>query len=118
MTSIDQFSLTTTPIEQFFNKTELGTATGFVWTIGGEYYLITNWHVVTSRTPIHSSGMVVSHTTGRLASCAARSHVAAALQLSAVWGTARGTRPCSRIAGRNSGLVKWYRIMTRPRLIL
>ena len=49
MTNIDQFSLTTTPIEQFFNETELGTATGFVWTIGGRYYLITNWHVVTCR---------------------------------------------------------------------
>jgi hypothetical protein len=31
MTTVDQFSLTTTPIEQFFNETLLGTATGFVW---------------------------------------------------------------------------------------
>jgi hypothetical protein len=49
MTSIDQFSLTTTPIEQFFNETALGTATGFVWVRSGKYYLITNWHVVTCR---------------------------------------------------------------------
>lgn len=49
MTNIDQFSLTTTPIEQFFNDTLLGTATGFVWTNSGKYYLITNWHVVTCR---------------------------------------------------------------------
>ncbi len=49
MTNIDQFSMTTTPIEQFFEKTELGTATGFVWIVGDKYYLITNWHVVTCR---------------------------------------------------------------------
>lgn len=49
MISIDQFSLTTTPIEQYFNKTLLGTATGFVWKIDGRYFLITNWHVVTCR---------------------------------------------------------------------
>jgi hypothetical protein len=49
MTRIDQFSLTTTPIEQFFNNQLLGTATGFFWTVGGKHYLITNWHVVTCR---------------------------------------------------------------------
>lgn len=49
MTTIDPFSLTTTPIEQFFNATLLGTATGFVWSIGEKYFLITNWHVVTCR---------------------------------------------------------------------
>jgi hypothetical protein len=46
---MDQFSLTTTPIEQFFNNMLLGTATGFVWSNSGKYYLITNWHVVTLR---------------------------------------------------------------------
>ena len=46
---MDQFSLTTTSIEQFFNNTPLGTATGFVWSSNGKYYLITNWHVVTLR---------------------------------------------------------------------
>jgi hypothetical protein len=49
MTAIDQFSLTTTPVEQFFNNTLLGGATGFVWSNSGKYYLITNWHVVTCR---------------------------------------------------------------------
>jgi hypothetical protein len=32
---MDQFSLTTTPIEQFFNNMLLGTATGFVWSNSG-----------------------------------------------------------------------------------
>ncbi len=49
MTRIDQFSLTTTPIEQFFNGKLLGSATGFVWKIDGRYFLVTNWHVVTCR---------------------------------------------------------------------
>jgi Trypsin-like peptidase domain len=49
MTRIDQFSLTTAPIEQYFNETKLGVATGFVWQVGNQPYLITNWHVVTCR---------------------------------------------------------------------
>jgi hypothetical protein len=49
MTSIDQFSLSTTPIELYFNQTVLGTATGFVWNIADNFYLVTNWHVVTGR---------------------------------------------------------------------
>jgi len=47
MTRIDQFSLTTAPIEQHFNETKLGVATGFVWQVGDQLYLVTNWHVVT-----------------------------------------------------------------------
>lgn len=49
MTRIDQFSLATTPIEQYFNATLLGTATGFLWELNEEFYLITNCHVVTCR---------------------------------------------------------------------
>ncbi|MGV1014489.1 MAG: S1 family peptidase [Methyloceanibacter sp.] len=49
MTTIDQFSLTTAPIEQFFKSTSLGHATGFVWYLDGIFYLVTNWHVVTCR---------------------------------------------------------------------
>ncbi|ODR93939.1 hypothetical protein AUC70_10045 [Methyloceanibacter stevinii] len=49
MTRIDQFSLTTVPIEQFFNDTLLGGGTGFIWRADEIYYLITNWHVVTCR---------------------------------------------------------------------
>jgi len=47
MTRIEQFSLTTAPIEQYFNDTRLGVATGFVWQAGNQPYLVTNWHVVT-----------------------------------------------------------------------
>jgi hypothetical protein len=49
VTSIDQFSLVTTPIEPLFNDTVLGCATGFVWKVNRRYYLVTNWHVVTGR---------------------------------------------------------------------
>jgi hypothetical protein len=63
MTRIDQFSLTTTPIEQHFNQTLLGTATGFVWNIADKYYLVTNWHVVTCR--IFPSGENISPHGGR-----------------------------------------------------
>jgi hypothetical protein len=50
MTEIDQFSLTTVPIELFFNKTSLGHATAFVWkSVDNRYFLITNWHVVSGR---------------------------------------------------------------------
>jgi hypothetical protein len=49
MVRIDQFSLTTAPIEQYFNDTKLGVATGFVWQVGNQPYLVTNWHVVTCR---------------------------------------------------------------------
>jgi hypothetical protein len=50
MTQIDQFSLTTVPIEMLFNKTSLGHATAFVWKhADNRYFLITNWHVVSGR---------------------------------------------------------------------
>ena len=46
MTELDQFSLTAVPLEQYFNKTRLGQGTGFMWKIGEQYYLVTNWHVL------------------------------------------------------------------------
>jgi hypothetical protein len=49
MLDIDQYSLATVPIEQFFNDTSLGNATGFVWKTQDAHFLITNWHVVTCR---------------------------------------------------------------------
>ena len=39
MDNIDQFSLATTPIEQFFNSTPLGSATGFVWIVAADIFL-------------------------------------------------------------------------------
>ena len=45
MTALDQFSLTTVPLEQHFNEQRLGHGTGFVWQTGDKYYLVSNWHV-------------------------------------------------------------------------
>ena len=49
VTKIDPFSLTTVPLEQCANGNAFGTATGCMWLRHGQYYLITNWHVVTGR---------------------------------------------------------------------
>ena len=45
MTKLDQFTLTTVPLEQYFNNTFLGHGTGFVWKAKERHYLVTNWHV-------------------------------------------------------------------------
>lgn len=49
MQRIDRYSLTTVPIEQFFDSRSLGSATGFIWRLGKRYFLVTNWHVITCR---------------------------------------------------------------------
>jgi hypothetical protein len=49
VTTIDVYSLSTVPVEQYFNGTSLGTATAFIWERKEAFYLITNWHVVTCR---------------------------------------------------------------------
>lgn len=47
-TTLDRLSLTTIPVEAYYGATKIeGNATSFVWEQGGQYYLITNWHVVT-----------------------------------------------------------------------
>jgi hypothetical protein len=46
MTTLDQFSLTAVPLEQYFNATRLGQGTGFIWKRREQYYLVTNWHVL------------------------------------------------------------------------
>jgi hypothetical protein len=46
MTRLDQFTLTTIPLEQYFNATWLGHGTGFVWKARDQHYLVTNWHVL------------------------------------------------------------------------
>ena len=33
MITLDQFTLTTVPLEQYFNDTRLGQGTGFMWKI-------------------------------------------------------------------------------------
>jgi hypothetical protein len=49
MTMLDQFTLTTVPLEQYFGETRLGQGTGFMWLIRDQYYLVTNWHVLSAR---------------------------------------------------------------------
>jgi hypothetical protein len=49
MTTLDQFTLTTVPLEQYFNEIRLGQGTGFMWKIQEQYYLVTNWHVLSMR---------------------------------------------------------------------
>jgi hypothetical protein len=48
---IDEHSLAAIPVEPFFNETNLGIATAFVWKDNDAYWLITNWHVVSGRDP-------------------------------------------------------------------
>jgi len=49
MTTLHQFTLTTVPLEQYFINTRLGQGTGFMWKIQNQYYLVTNWHVLSMR---------------------------------------------------------------------
>jgi hypothetical protein len=44
--ALDRLSLSTIPVNSFFNDRPLGDATGFVWKRRDRYYFITNWHVV------------------------------------------------------------------------
>jgi S1-C subfamily serine protease len=46
MTRLDQFTLATIPLEQYFDDTPLGHGTGFVWKARDQHYLVTNWHVL------------------------------------------------------------------------
>lgn len=46
--SLDRLSLSTVPINPFFNDCQLAGATGFIWKRRERFYLITNWHVVSA----------------------------------------------------------------------
>jgi len=48
---IDEFSLTTIPIDLRFNEQRLSSATAFTWERDDLHYLITNWHIVSGRDP-------------------------------------------------------------------
>ena len=61
MSAIDQYSVSTVPIEMLFGSANLATGTGFVWEASGEFFLITNWHNVSGRDPF--SGQHISKTT-------------------------------------------------------
>jgi S1-C subfamily serine protease len=46
MTTLDPFTLATVPLEQYFGETRLGHGTGFMWKKEKQFYLVTNWHVL------------------------------------------------------------------------
>jgi hypothetical protein len=43
---IDPLSLSTIPLEQYFDDTPLAWGTGFIWRRGIQFYLVTCWHVL------------------------------------------------------------------------
>jgi hypothetical protein len=49
MIELNQFTLTTIPVEQYFNNSPLGQGTGFIWKKLEQHYLVTNWHVLSMR---------------------------------------------------------------------
>jgi hypothetical protein len=49
--TIDEFSLTTVPIDLHFNEQPLSKGTAFTWERDNKHYLITNWHNVSGRDP-------------------------------------------------------------------
>ena len=49
MPELDPLTLTTVPLEQYFNDTSLGWGTGFIWKNAEQHYLVTNWHVLSMR---------------------------------------------------------------------
>jgi len=49
MMPVDPLSLTTVPLEQYYNVTRLGQGTGFIWRRGSQFFLVTCWHVLSGR---------------------------------------------------------------------
>jgi hypothetical protein len=48
---IDQYSVATLPLELRFGSTFVSIGTGFVWQWNGNFFLISNWHVLSGRDP-------------------------------------------------------------------
>jgi len=51
MPTIDPYSAAAIPLQMFFNDTELGIGTGFIWRANNQNFLITNWHNFTGKNP-------------------------------------------------------------------
>lgn len=51
MATIDQYSVSTLPIQMLFGQTELSLGTAFVWENAKRYFLVTNWHNVSGKDP-------------------------------------------------------------------
>ncbi len=52
---IDPLSLSSLQINVYYNNEKLGNATGFILSSNGQFYLVTNWHVLSGRD--HDTGM-------------------------------------------------------------
>lgn len=52
--SIDEFSVKPLFLETYYQQRQLSVATGFIVKRGENFYLITNWHVVTCRNPYNN----------------------------------------------------------------
>jgi hypothetical protein len=50
--TVDGYSLAAVPVEMYFEMTLLAKATALVWQLGEQYFLITNWHVVSGKNPL------------------------------------------------------------------
>lgn len=58
--TIDEYSVASVQVELFFDATNLGLGTGFVWEEAGRFFLITNWHNLSGKdvfTKKHTSAM-------------------------------------------------------------
>jgi hypothetical protein len=51
MPTIDQYSVSTVPMQMLFGATELSLGTTFVWLEESRHFLITNWHNLTGKNP-------------------------------------------------------------------
>ncbi|MFO1101633.1 MAG: trypsin-like peptidase domain-containing protein [Methylocystis sp.] len=49
MATIDPYSVSTVPIEMYFNDTPLSLGTSFIWEKDNRHFLITNWHNVSGK---------------------------------------------------------------------
>ena len=49
--TIDPYTVSSIFLSLYQNDNKIGTATGFVWIVKGENYLISNWHVFSGRDP-------------------------------------------------------------------
>ncbi len=50
--NLDEFTVTASPLEMFFDDTSLSMGTCFFWEAGGKRYLVTNWHNVSGKNPL------------------------------------------------------------------
>jgi hypothetical protein len=75
--SIDEYSVAAIPLTLICRGNNLSTASGFFYRHDGEYYLVSNWHVLSGRHP--NTGQALSNTGGTPDKVALPFHVAGQL---------------------------------------